>query len=1058
MIVERPERILACALGVSQAYVRLGSRHKGGLNPPHPDTTPASHLPFKIRKSSRSVDVTSPAVVAVHGRKWMEELKFMCDSAGTRLSLGMKELARQDEFPASQTEKPTFHEGDLYLCAESLNALQGAVGGVCDAVDQVFNLAPATPQRAFVAVRPPGHHCSSDWPSGFCWINNVHIGIEYAAQTYGLTHAVIFDFDLHHGDGSQDVTWERNTKSAAMPKNAPFNKKTAIGYYSMHDINSYPCEWGDKEKVQNASLCIDNAHGQSIWNVHLEPWRTLDEFWSLYETKYCVLLEKARAFLKRHTDRVKATPKQGSPNAAIFISAGFDASEWEGAGMQRHAVNVPTEFYARFTRDVVKLAQEEGTSVNGKVISVLEGGYSDRALTSGVLSHLSGLCDKPPPQASNEVVSAIQRMNTAAMGIDKPDTGDAGPTYDVDWWHISNITALENYITPPPPPPAPKRPGRLPTYATPTQSFTHKVVDPVTFKRSISGTLRAAPPSPPRNIPPPAVDWIVATHELSKLLIPGDRQTKSCRPEELAPTRAKKDRLSEPPALPVDTGRQLRGRKAKTPDSVASPPDMDAITDALRRQTISDLPVSSRLDTAASSLQSSPIQTTNRTNQLYSSINDKQSTTATLPDPTEPPLVSTRPSVKEPILPKARKPRAPVAKPLKNESNVPKYDQKPAVRPAPKRSPAKARDAPALTSAMSSASDNSDKPSGAGPKRILLKLGTREQSERKTQERLDAEKRQAEEKTSKTASKTSPSRQTPQTETSKAGLPRPGHAAQGVPPSTSEMSQYIQPGGRPLPELEVRVPTPRTAPEPDRPFPLPSRTSHLSANQDLMTEDQQQSRPDTLSGSSSYDQPTSPAVFTPTFMSALQSPVLTPDGAGRNGAAADVVPGATQTGHGYVQYQYPPPQQQHSHVQNGAPATTGVETADMNEMVKQSMIVHPHMVIAESAISPDAGIQGKTDDLPKGVTVRPQSLYQRQSSGYGQQSQMQGVSRDRLPVFSSTGSIPFAPPASSPAMSMARPGSGLGISHEGGHVSGRATAPATKKPADIWEVPETPQK
>lgn len=427
MIVERPERILACALGVSAAYVRLGSRHKGGENAPRPDNLSHPSPPFKIRKSSRSMPVTSPPVVAVHRKKWMDELQVMCESAGARLAMGMKELARTEETDgtSAQPEKPTFHEGDLYLCSESLNALQGAAGGVCDAVDAIFNPSPTAPHRAFVAVRPPGHHCSSDWPSGFCWINNVHIGIEYAAQTYGLTHAAIFDFDLHHGDGSQDITWEKNAKSAAMPKNAPFSKKTSIGYYSMHDINSYPCEYGDKEKVQNASLCIDNAHGQSIWNVHLQPWATIDEFWSLYEAKYIVLLEKARSFLKSHAARVKATPKQVPAKAAIFISAGFDASEWEGAGMQRHAVNVPTEFYARFTNDVVKLAQEEGTAVDGRVISVLEGGYSDRALTSGVLSHLSGLCQHQTSSTStDEMVSAIQRMNIAAMGdVLSPSSG-----------------------------------------------------------------------------------------------------------------------------------------------------------------------------------------------------------------------------------------------------------------------------------------------------------------------------------------------------------------------------------------------------------------------------------------------------------------------------------------------------------------------------------------------------------------------------------------------------------------------------------------------------------
>jgi histone deacetylase HOS3 len=225
---------------------------------------------------------------------------------------------------------------------------------------------------------------------------------ERYANCCSLTHAAIIDFDLHHGDGSQTITWAHNDKIAAMPKNTPNSKKTAIGYFSLHDINSYPCEMGDTEKVQNASLCVENAHGQSVWNVHLQPWKTEAEFWELYQTRYITLVEKARAFLRHHTSRLRSAPNQPIPKAAIFFSAGFDASEHESDGMQRHKVNVPTDFYARFTRDVVALAREPDTGVEGRVISVLEGGYSDKALISGVLSHVSGLCHEDEIEVKQE--------------------------------------------------------------------------------------------------------------------------------------------------------------------------------------------------------------------------------------------------------------------------------------------------------------------------------------------------------------------------------------------------------------------------------------------------------------------------------------------------------------------------------------------------------------------------------------------------------------------------------------------------------------------------------
>ncbi|KAL5688358.1 hypothetical protein EMGR_000870 [Emarellia grisea] len=72
----------------------------------------------------------------------------------------------------------------------------------------------------------------------------------------------------------------------------------------------------------------------SIWNVHLETWKSDAEFWEIYAAKYTILLEKARAFLRLHTERLlDSAPGDTPPKAAIFISAGFDASEWEGSGM-----------------------------------------------------------------------------------------------------------------------------------------------------------------------------------------------------------------------------------------------------------------------------------------------------------------------------------------------------------------------------------------------------------------------------------------------------------------------------------------------------------------------------------------------------------------------------------------------------------------------------------------------------------------------------------------------------------------------------------------------------
>ncbi|EAW13364.1 histone deacetylase hosB [Aspergillus clavatus NRRL 1] len=612
-IVERPERIQACVLGVSAAYVHMACRHAGKRFAPHPDLDPHQLPvpPFQIRKTSRTLPLSSAAVTHVHGTKWMEDLKTMCDAAESRLALNGKELVRPRSSgkDSDSTKKAPLNDGDLYLCAESLNAFEGALGGVCEGIDAVFS--PGATQRAFVCIRPPGHHCSVAQPSGFCWINNVHVGITYAAMTHGLTHAAILDFDLHHGDGSQDIAWEQNQKALSAVWNAANHKKTRIGYFSLHDINSFPCEGGDPEKVRNASVCIDKAHGQSIWNVHLETWKDEAEFWEIYGSKYTLILEKARAFLRLHTERLLQAPHDTPPKAAIFISAGFDASEWEGSGMQRHQVNVPTEFYAKFTADVVRMAEEEGLGVDGRVISVLEGGYSNRALTSGVLSHLAGLGDKTTMLAD---VNGTQQAGLAYEMFDRLHIAEHASTetrrtlsdveYDTEWWASTALEDLEALVYAPAPHVSKSK--SAPTYFAPTRSFTAKVV-PSSRDRRSSGSQTSLDA-----IPLPEIPWTTAAHELSKILIPSHRQVSSYRPEELnaEASRLRRERHTAAVAAqkpgnvpgaataPEASRMQLRTRKPKT--SLPSSPQVETpkkqVMKSNRRTTIdpaSDLPGSS---------------------------------------------------------------------------------------------------------------------------------------------------------------------------------------------------------------------------------------------------------------------------------------------------------------------------------------------------------------------------------------------------------------------------------------------------------------------------------
>ena len=618
-IVERPERIHACILGLATAYVRLGGRHSEGHAPPHPKRHP-SPGPFHILKTSRRMPLMSPAATAIHGTKWMSELSVMCATAESKLALGGKELTRTNTngqtTGLSDAEQPKLHEGDLYLCSDSLNALEGALGGVCEGVDMVFK--ENGPKRAFVCIRPPGHHCSASMPSGFCWLNNVHVGIGHAALTHGLTHAAIIDFDLHHGDGSQSITWDHNTRVASLPRNTPISKKTAIGYFSLHDINSYPCEMGDEEKVRNASLCIENAHGQTIWNVHLQPWKTDADFWRLYQDRYSVVLSKARNFLRLHSNRLRQAPTHPKPKAAIFLSAGFDASEWESQGMQRHQANVPTDFYARFTRDVAMMAEEEDLGVDGRIISVLEGGYSDRALVSGVLSHISGLTTATSSSKQRSASNGLGhemgwKLGNLSIDDDTPQSLEDMPremidALDTTWWSSPRLEEIETLINPSQPTAAPRkqRHDPRPTYTSATQSYTAKIVSPPHGRRSLSGSgahnyQTASAVSCGPNPPPPAVNWATAAHELSKLLVPSDRETRSCKPEDLnaEATRARRDRQSGASGVvlpvdgPVDNLKRmhLRDRKVKQTQYTSDNEQERPTSRATRRKTIADVSI-----------------------------------------------------------------------------------------------------------------------------------------------------------------------------------------------------------------------------------------------------------------------------------------------------------------------------------------------------------------------------------------------------------------------------------------------------------------------------------
>lgn len=228
----------------------------------------------------------------------------------------------------------TMLDADTYLSPGSLAAARHAVGGVCAAVDAV--LAGQAP-NAFVAMRPPGHHTERARAMGFCIFNAIAIGAMRALDHHGLDRVAVLDFDVHHGNGTQDLLW---------------NEPRAL-FASTHQHPLYPGTGAAGER---------GAHGQ-ILNVPLQAGTRGDP---------------ARAAWRGICDRVLAWRPQ-----LVLVSAGFDA----------HAQDPLASLAwdeADFTA-ITRMICDAATSCSAPVVSVLEGGYDLAALGRSVRAHVEVL-------------------------------------------------------------------------------------------------------------------------------------------------------------------------------------------------------------------------------------------------------------------------------------------------------------------------------------------------------------------------------------------------------------------------------------------------------------------------------------------------------------------------------------------------------------------------------------------------------------------------------------------------------------------------------------------
>ena len=226
---------------------------------------------------------------------------------------------------------------DTLMSPASAEAGLRAAGALVAAVDAVMT---GTTTHAFCAVRPPGHHATPDTAMGFCLFNNVAVGAAHALAAHGLKRVAIADFDVHHGNGTQDI----------------FQREPRVLFISSHQQPLYPGTGNpDEQGIGN------------IVNAPLSSGEGSYEFRALWND---ALLPRLHAFKPQ----------------LVLISAGFDAHQRDPlANLQ-----LQTEDYAWITQQLVDLARAHA---GGRLVSTLEGGYDLQALAASVSAHVSTLMD-----------------------------------------------------------------------------------------------------------------------------------------------------------------------------------------------------------------------------------------------------------------------------------------------------------------------------------------------------------------------------------------------------------------------------------------------------------------------------------------------------------------------------------------------------------------------------------------------------------------------------------------------------------------------------------------
>lgn len=230
-------------------------------------------------------------------------------------------------------------EADTVVSSASYDVALWAAGAVCDAVERVVR---GEDLRALCLVRPPGHHALTTSAMGFCLFNNVAVGARLATAELGLGRLLIVDWDVHHGNGTQDAFW----------------RDEQVGFFSVHRWPFYPGTGRASETGSGPGL-------GATMNLPIE-----------FGTPRPVYLDRFRGALEDFASRVRPE--------LVIVSAGFDAHREDPVG----SLGLESEDFETLTAAVVDVAR---AFAGGKVVSVLEGGYHPARLAEAVEIHLTEL-------------------------------------------------------------------------------------------------------------------------------------------------------------------------------------------------------------------------------------------------------------------------------------------------------------------------------------------------------------------------------------------------------------------------------------------------------------------------------------------------------------------------------------------------------------------------------------------------------------------------------------------------------------------------------------------